>query len=1193
MSSPKLESTARVRVVELLSEGEVVGLADGLKSVWLEDTRVQNNDDTYNFSGFDLEFITGQPGQLLSRTLTQLEQEPLTIGVPVKFTKDITRTLEDTRLEACRIIITFESLFKQRQSTGQTYDGQVNVAIAVFDADGIEHGVVSDTVTGIELGPFDVQYEFNLDGPGPWNVRVTRENRDDPDPFEHSNFSWSKAVGIIRRQFMYDGSCVAGMVFDMQSFGGSLPRRKYDLIGLKLQIPNNYDPITRVYAGIWDGTFKEAWTDNPAWVCFNVLYNTRWGMGLVLANIDRFSFYKVAKWADELISNNKGGTEPRFTFNGPITAEEDAYTVAQAVASSFQGQVCWAGHIAMLTADMPDDLFKVVTNADTVDGSFSYQDVPISSSFSVALVTFTDPASGEPDIEVVEDNDLIAQFGYREQPMYAMGCTRRTQARRLGLWALDTIKNEAETVVYRAGWDNVDCTVGSIVGVADSDTALLQNGGRIKAAPTLSQLVLDRAIAIDSPVTLYITMPNSTIVTVQAFSGAAPTAIVNLRTPLVTKPLIGAVWASETADTRIRLVRCVGIKEQGKGVFELACLTYDPNKRARVEAQKHIAPPNYTSPDSLIAPLTVQVGRYYTLAARGGLDAVLFALWERGDERVYIYELQVRSGNSWLPALRVRSLSAEYIDNAFIYDAVRVRGVDIIGNLSAWTTAAVQVISATVTVGVVELGARGSRQISWDYPALPAFGAVVQIMLDGRAWQTAPLAANGFVATDIPLTGSHTVQVLVAPGISGSYFLAPLMQVAGLAVTFVRAVRDGAFFVLPTLTWTAKVGASYYEVWQKIGSSTWQLLATPTVLTADPTALVGNEANATRLYAVVAVSADGARLDPQDAAQLAFLPGFDTTPPAQPTGLALEETVERLRRFRWTQGTETDLDGYQIRAIIGEGLDYGNGVPLHTGLIASSPFELRSVPAFTTALGITAWDKSKNQSIPNFLLVNLTERPPENIVLQIDAGPTWTGTLSKGSISSGVILGPSVTPLMWNTVGTTPMWKIDGSQPMWSAGDYQAFDYVQAFTVPTGILTIQALFTGPVRFEYKIDAGAYTIYSSPVRIPACTLTVHAYGADGTAVENKLNQLSIIIDVDDVIESVPTVTFAVGGTRVPKVKTYSAILDVIPTLVEQSPAVRYEVVDKNPTTGPLVKVRRISDGVDVGGSATSVLLKGYQ
>lgn len=1196
MPDISLESTARVRIVDLVSEGRVKGLVNGLKSVVLDDTPVQNPNGTFNFPEFDIEFLEGSPGQRLARTLITPEDDRV-VGAPVTFGKSVVRTVADDNATHARVILTFDSLFIQDIEEGDTDSKRVNVRISYKDGDNATHVVTTDDINGKELGAFDVQYQFELEGPAPRTITVERLTPDDPTPYEKSTFQWSRMVEIIDRVFGYDGSAVAGLGFNMRVFGGQIPRRRYHLDGLVCLVPSNYDTEAGTYSGIWDLTFKQDWTDNPAWVCYNLLVNPKYGMGLSAAMVDKASFYAAGKYCDGLVPNGEGGQERRFRFNSQLDTEEDAYTAAQAVASSFRGMICWAGNIAVLSVDMPGDVVKVVSNADVVDGKFFYQGVPVSGSYSVAEVTFIDPETGEPDLEVVEDDELIARFGYRPVKLYAMGADRRTQAHRLGVWFLDTTKYETESVSYRCGWDHADVIPGNLIAVADSGYAVVQNGGRIKSVPSLTQVVLDRPVQRDLPSTVYLTLPGGGILTRSIATQDTPGATLTLTSALPEKPLPHSMWAIENSDVKVRIVRVVAVREVGKGNFEISGVTHDPNKFARVELGRKIPPPDFVGGETLTPPQEVTTGRFYRLAGGGKVETVVWATWDKGDDRFYTFEVETLHGSTWTARPRTPAQHAEIAESAASpISAVRVRGRDVTGRPSSWTQRSVSADNSPVAVTVLELEPRGARRVSWSFESNPYIGAVAQIKVDGKVVANAP-ADPRFFDISVPLTGSHVLEVLIAPGVVGTYNLAPASSVAGLTLTFARIYQDDLAYVAPTLSWTEKPGTSYYEVWyrrdQGAQQGAWVLAGTPEGLTFDPPPILGDEANSKWVYSVIAVSPDGARQGLSVSNRVEFTPGYDVDPPAQPTGLLYEETVERLRRLHWTPNVEPDLAGYEIRAIIGDDLDFANGVPLHSGLVRMTPFEIRSVPAYTSFLAIIAVDRARNRSTPAYIAVTFTERPVENIVYRIDAGPAWTGTLSAGSIVSGVILGPNTTPLMWNANTATLMWRANSSLPMWAAGNYSPFDYQQTFTVPAGVLTIAATFQGPVRFDYKIGSGAFVPYSSPVRVPAGSLTVRAYGTGPTSgTEIKLNQMTIIVDVEDVLESVDNFAVQVGGTRVPKTKVFGAIIDVVIVPVEQASPVRAEVVDRNPTTGPLIKIRRIADNVDVGGTVQSALLKGY-
>ena len=1185
-----LQSVAAVRLIDLLGEGKIRGLVDGLKSVWLEDTPVQNADNSFNFPEFEIELLKGADGQQFSRGLVYLENEPTFVDTPVETQLPITRTVTDTQVDVARIILSFAALFVQDTKEGDTDGLHKTVRIEYTDADNQNYMPVNEEIYGEELGPFEVQFEFELSGPGPWQITVSRISDDDATPYEHSSFRWSRLVEIIREKFAFDGSAVAALYFNMKTFGGKIPRRKYELYGLKLLIPTNYDPETRDTDGIWDGTFKEEYTDNNAWVAYNLLANDKYGMGIPNF-VDKWSFYAAAAWCDETISNGAGGTEARYTFNGVLENEEEGLVAAQAVASSFRGNIAWTGSKFIVSVDKPGPVMKVVSPSDVIDGDFFTQGDPASGVCSVCIVTFTDPETGEPDIVVEEDDDLIDKLGYREIKLYALGCNKRSRAKRLAKWYLETVKNETEIVTYRAGFNNIDVIPGMIVAIADPATSVVRNGGRVKSCPTTKQVVLDRQVPLDQPTKFYFTTPDGEVQKRDANVTGALTATVTFEEALPQKLLPDASWALETAEVKLRQVRVINVKEVSLGIFEVTGLTHDPNKFARVEQGKVIAPPNYTAGQTIRAPDSLEIGRYYRAGTAGKVESAVYAFWEKGDERVIKFDVEALSGTAWSYRGTPRGQSFTFTDNSFAFESVRVRGIDVLGRPSAYRVKNITLNSRSLGIVMREVEPRGKRRITWNYVTDIRLNAIVQLYLNGNLYRIVP-ATPQEIEVDFPLTGSQQLQILAVPGVSGTYMVAPLTAIVGLAVNYTRAYRQGVPYVDPVLTWNAKANAVYYEVWSRRDSGTWVLLNIQNALSYVLPSLAGEEANTKWQYAVVAVALDGSRSQPQDDTVINFLPGFDDIPPNPPTGLMLEETAEHLRRLYWTVDTSPAIAGYEIRALIGSTTDWDTGIELHTDYVRMSPFELRAVPPYTTAIAIRALDYSGNASIPAYVTISIGERPTENIVVETNAHPTFPGTVVKGTVTGGVLIGPNNTPQMYNAVTSTLMWKADSSVAMWASGAYQNYDYSQAFVLPKGIFSIRAAFTGPALFDYKIGSGAYVQYTSPVQIAASTVTVRAYGPAAAVTEMKLTQLTIIVDVEDVTEVVNNMTIAAGGTRVPKTKTYSVIQEVTTTLVEQVPAVRVEVVDRNATSGPLLKVRRISDNVDVGGVAQSVALKGY-
>ncbi|EPC3576136.1 host specificity protein J, partial [Morganella morganii] len=296
----------------------------------------------------------------------------------------------------------------------------------------------------------------------------------------------------------YPGSAVAGLTFESEQFGNKFPRRNYLIKGRIIQVPGNYNPDTRVYSGIWDGTFKPAWSDNPAWVLWDLLTHPRYGMGqrLKIAEVDKFALYMIGQYCDQEVDDGFGGKEPRIRCNAYITDLRKAYDVISELCSSMRIMPVWNGQVLTFVQDRPSDSVWPYTNANVADGVFEYSFSPVKARHNVVEVRFIDPDNGwKTSVEQVSDDVSVAKNGRNVLRVDAFGCTSRGQAHRHGLWILMTEKLETQTVEFRIGAEGLRHTPGDIFEIADNDWVDMQIGGRILSAdPEKKTLLLDRNI---------------------------------------------------------------------------------------------------------------------------------------------------------------------------------------------------------------------------------------------------------------------------------------------------------------------------------------------------------------------------------------------------------------------------------------------------------------------------------------------------------------------------------------------------------------------------------------------------------------------------------------------------------------------------------------------------------------------------
>ncbi|MBB4120683.1 host specificity protein J [Martelella radicis] len=692
-----LRSKQTLRLLFLVSEGVTGGLKDGAKSIFFDDVPVQNSDGTFNFEGGSFETRNGFPDQAALSGFPAVENEQ---GVGVEIKKDLsaTRAITNLAATAVRVSIQVPQLIFTDPDNGNVKENAVDIAIDRRTEDGTWQEVRSDTISGKCTSPYVRAYRIPLEGTGPWYIRVRRLSEDANGTTSNNQTYWSSYTVIEDYRLTYPDSAVMGVTLDAAEFGGgAIPTVSVDWAGIEIAVPSNYDPETRSYAGVWDGTFKRAVTDNPAWIFYDLVVNDRYGLGqyVDVGQVSKWAFYEIARYCDEAVDDGFGGKEPRYTFNGAITSRDEAINVLTAFAGVFRGMVYWGTGAVTAVCDKPADPVKLVTPANVVDGTFSYQGSALSARHTQVLVRWFDPANNYmPAIEVVEDAEAVARYGSRQTEIQAIGCCSRGQAHRYGAWLLDTEQNSTEVVTYRAGLDHADVAPGDLVLVADPSYAGVRYGGRVKAvSEDLASVTLDAPVTLadGDAYTLTVAMPDGTLADRVVVNGAGEVETLVLSSALPDRPVTGAMWILTGSDAAPRPFRVLSITENDKHQFDVSALIYDATKWDRVEKGLELEPPSFSTYPTgpLLAPSGMTVAEYLYLA--GGVSArgaVTIGWSAPNDTRGTLYEVQYQGpGGIWLNVGTTESVSIDLQDlDPGIY-SFRVRSVfAALNQRSPWAT---------------------------------------------------------------------------------------------------------------------------------------------------------------------------------------------------------------------------------------------------------------------------------------------------------------------------------------------------------------------------------------------------------------------------------------------------------------------------------------------------------------------------
>lgn len=562
-----------VRIIDVVSEGEVEGLADGMKSVYFDNTPVQNKDGSYNFNNVQLEGRVGGQVQDVIAGFNTSEKE-VSVGTQVRKNLPITRTVTDSKVSRLRLTIGVQSLFSQNEN-GDTGGATVELVISI----GSQSYPVS--ISGKYSSQYLQQHTFDNLPQVPFTVKVERVTEDSKSQRLQNNTVWSSYTEIIDTEFTYPNTALIGVKFDSEYFS-NIPTRTYDLLGVKVKVPSNYNTRTRQYTGMWDGTFKIDWTDNPAWILYDVITSKRYGLGNRLGDFgaDKWTLYQVSQYCDQLVPDGFGGQEPRFTCNAWLTEQRSAYDVINDICSIFRAMPVWNGQQLTVVMDRHYDPVWTYTNANVEKGEFNYTFSSKKSRHNAIQVEYSDKDNGyEKAIEYVSDDEEIRKHGLNVKKITAFGCTSRGQAHRTGLWLLQTEKLETKTVSFTVGAEGLMHVPGDIIKVADTYYAGTNVGGRVLSVNG-KKVTLDREISVNG---------NSYLSYINAQAKHQDIKIVSAKGAEVTLDQEPAgleaygVWSLSTQQVTSQLFKALSVKEETKGKYTITALQHEPQKEAIVD----------------------------------------------------------------------------------------------------------------------------------------------------------------------------------------------------------------------------------------------------------------------------------------------------------------------------------------------------------------------------------------------------------------------------------------------------------------------------------------------------------------------------------------------------------------------------------------------------------------------------------
>ena len=586
IASDNLESKQQLSIIDIIGEGQIEGPIDGLKSVFLNKTPIQAEDGSYNFNGVEVEWTSGTQSQLPLSGFAETQNE-IPVNLEVKQKTPIVRTITDPFVDRVRVTVGVSSLYGQTTS-GDVYRTDVKLAVQISVGNG---WVTKKTVELIDKKT-RTQYLTSVildDLPQkPFDIRVVRITPDSNSDLLVNNTLWSSYTEIYDAKLSYPNTALVGLRFDSSQFNG-VPSRTYLIRGIRCKIPNNYDPILRTYNGIWLGEFKTEWTNNPAWIVYDILKNNRYGMARRFGqfSVDKFMLYSIAQYCDQLVDDGFGGKEPRFTCNCYITEQSQAYDLINNFFSIFRAMPIWDGMQLSAVIDRPGDTVAIYTNANVVDGKFSYSSSAMKDRHTAVRVKYIDPNYGwEPVTEYVADDEAIKRFGLNIIDVEAFGCTSRGQAHRTGKWIITTEKYERQTVTFSVGREGLQHLPGDVIEILDNEYMMSQSGGRIVSAVD-NIVTLDRDVEIDKNSYLTYQDVNAKLVKVKVLSQKTTNTLVLEQNVSADQ---WSTWILTNLNVSSRLFKAISINENDNGTYSITALQHEPKKEAIVDSGAVFAP---------------------------------------------------------------------------------------------------------------------------------------------------------------------------------------------------------------------------------------------------------------------------------------------------------------------------------------------------------------------------------------------------------------------------------------------------------------------------------------------------------------------------------------------------------------------------------------------------------------------------
>lgn len=1080
-----LFSTAYAEVVDLLGEGEIGGLVDGDRSIFLNNTPLQSANGSYNFKNVTVETRNGTQGQDYIPGFDDISSE-VAVGVTVTNPLPVVQTITSTAVNAVRVTISIPGL-QEIKDNGDIKGSKITLAISVQYNGGGYTAVINDTISGRTSQQYQKQYLVNLSGAFPVNIMVTRQTPDSGSAKKTNAFNWQSYTEIVYAKAAYPNSALVAIRIDAEQFN-SIPTRSYRVKGLKVRVPwpalVNQATGAIAYTAIWDGVFKAAeWTSDPAWCLYDLLTSKRYGFGQYIDenSLDRWAFFAASQYCNELVPDGFGGMEPRFSCNVNIQTEQDAYSLINSMCSVFRAMPFWSAGALTVSQDKPATPAYLFTYANvSEEAGFSYSGSNLRTRATVAVVQYFDLDARDTAYEVVEDAEGIKSYGVSKVEVSAFACTSRGQAARVGQWLLYSAQNERETITFTTSFDSgVIVRPGSIIEVSDPVRAGARRGGRIKNS-TASVVQVDDASGLTATSATLSVVLSTGLVEARGVSSISGNAI-TVSSAFSSAPNGNSIWVLETPTLQATTWRVISVVEQDQVQYQITALEYNASKYSAIENGTKLQTRSISSLNAIPDPPTnlTLIEKNYTYTDQ--VRSKVIATWQ-GVPGIgqYLLQWRVDEGN-WTSVTR---LQPDYevlnitpgVFEFNVYSTNSGGQSSVTAASGTLTTVGKLAPPSNVTNFTATLEPDGVV-LSWDQVPDPDinFYQIYQEVGQNPGTKLGDFFGT-YLRIGIPAVGTTTwyivaVDTSFVASVTGA---AASLTIGGAAApAAMSGVIDAGVLVL---SWSPAVGGlrtASYELRYGSATDTWETATTLANVGGTTYSLPVTWGGARRFF-VAAISVGGSRGD---------VATWDSsiTPPGRPVITA--QVIDNNVLLTWADVTRTlPISTYELRK--GGTWETAVAIGNKSGLFTST-FETVSG---TYTYWLAGLDTAGNVGEPSSVSAQVNQ--PVDYVLGESRNSSFLGSKTNMvTTDDGFLVG---------NVNTTETWEAHFSSRSWTTLQAQA-------TANYPILVMPSLPTG--QYVEEIDYGALlpafqistTLTSNAIAgTTAATPTIYTRGTTTTA-----------------------------------------------------------------------------------------------